>query len=118
VSLSALGRSDKRAMSSRVGRVAGGLGGAAPRVAASVSDRAHATSDHAARELVGPVSARDRASSSGVTSPAFTANLRENEPAPEMSLRAAQDRKRRSTWRGTGSARTSGTKSSTHIEMR
>src|SRR5439155_1578950 len=64
VSRSALGRSDKRATSSTVGRVGGG---------GAFGVRAQATSDHAARELGGPFRAFFCASERGVGSVARVA---------------------------------------------
>ncbi len=118
MSRSALGRSDSRAMSSRVGRVVGGGGAATPRTRASVSERAQATSDHAERELEGPDTARTCASSRGVRSPALTATSASTSQRPRWRSAPRRTPSAGPTCLATGSARTRGTNSSTHIEMR
>ena len=119
VSRSALGRSERRAMSSSVGRVVGGGGGGAPRAAASVS-----------RERPGderPRRARARRAGHGARLRLFegrqVARLARPPRPGRASDRGAARRRGAPTSAGPtcfaiGSARTSGTKSSTHIEMR
>ncbi len=118
VSRCALGRSDKRAMSSSVSRTEGAVGRERKWFTASASSSAHATSVHAARALAAPDCARSRASPSAERSPALAPTSAKSSHRPRC--RSAERRRANAgmTPTETLGARARGANRSVHMAMR